>query len=143
MRRLLLLELKQKTFVNGLLATAIVLLVAGCNIFGTGQSGRCEGSLTLEHPIPDTTVAVGDTLFIDLANPPVFVSSKSEISYAFEVLTGLSHVDLNRMENPNDGGNFSLLLIIGEAKGEARAELQANSSCLENSLTFNIIVTEP
>lgn len=119
-----------------LLATAVLL--STCT-----QSGPCEGSLTLENPIPDTTVAVGDTLFIDLTDPPVFVSLEGRVSYSFGVLSGLSNVDLNRMANPNDDGNYTLFLVIGEAEGEAIAELRAKNGCLENSLTFNITVTEP
>lgn len=120
-----------------LLATAMLLL------YSCTQSGPCEGSLTLENPLTDTTVAVGDTLFIDLTDPPVFVSSEGRVSYSFEVLSGLTNVDLNRMANPNDEGNYTLFLIIGEAEGDAIAELRAKDGCLENSTTFNINITEP
>ena len=55
-----------------LIATAVLL--SNCT-----ADGPCEGSLTLENPIPDVTVAVGDTVFIDLADPPVFVSSEGRV----------------------------------------------------------------
>lgn len=95
------------------------------------------------NPIPDVTVAVGDTVHIDLANPPVFVSSGGRVSYDFGLQSGLLNVDLNRMPNPKDNGKYTLLLVIGERKGTAIAELRAISGCLENATFFNIIVTEP
>lgn len=119
------------------------IIVLSFYLISCTQSGPCEGSLILENPIPDTTVALGDTLFIDLTDPPVFVSSEGRVSYDSEVLTGLSHVDLNFISNLNDNGDFSLFLIIGESTGEAIAELKATDGCLENSLNFNITVTEP
>ena len=115
----------------------VVFLAASCT-----SSGPCNGSLTLENPIPDTTVAVGDTLFVDLTDPPVFASSKGRISYSFGVLSGVSNVDLNRMANPNDEGDFTIFLVIGETEGEATAELRATSGCLENSTTFNITIIQ-
>lgn len=122
------------------IATATLLLY-GC--FLGPEREPCTGRLILENPISDTTVAVGDTLFIDLSNPPVFVSSEGRVSYDSQVLTGLSHVDLNFISNPNDDGYFSLFLIIGESVGKPTAELKAFSDCLENSTTFNITITEP
>jgi hypothetical protein len=117
------------------IAVFIIALLASC-----AMEGPCEGTLVLTNPISDVTVAVGDTVYIDLSNPPVFVSSKGRVSYFPEVLTGLSNVDVHYKANPNDQGNFTLLLVIGEAKGNASAKLSAVSNCLENSTTFNITV---
>jgi len=116
------------------------LAIAGLLLYSCTRSGPCEGSLRLENPIPDTTVAVGDTLFIDLANPPVFVSSEGQISYIPSVMQGQMNVDVIQMENPNDNQRLSILLIIGESVGEAILELEANSACLENQTTFNVTV---
>ena len=119
------------------IATASLLLY-GC-ILGP-ERGSCEGSLTLENPIPDTTVAVGDTLLIDLTNPPVFVSSKGRVSYSYSILTGIQNVDLSVIADPNDAEG-RLLIIVGETTGEAMVEILASSGCLENSqkLDINII----
>ena len=129
-----------KTPILFAIATATLLLY-GC--FLGPEREPCTGRLTLENPIPDTTVAVGDTLFIDLANPPVFVSSEGRVAYDFMEVTGSTNIDLNRMENPNDDGNFTLLIVIGLAQGEAIAEVTGKDGCLENSTTFNVSVTEP
>lgn len=125
-----------------LMFIGVALLLNNCT-----QEGVCEGSLTLENPIPDTTVAVGDTLFIDLANPPVFVSSEGMITYDYLIVGGTHsggtlNADLSIIENANDEGNFTLLLVIGEAEGEAVAELRPKDGCLENSTTFNILITK-
>ena len=130
------LTIKRTPLILFLLAS-VVFTLQNCT-----QSGPCEGSLTLENPIPDTTVAVGDTLFIDLTDPPVFVSSKGRVSYSFSVISGLRNIDLNRLANPNDGGDYTLFIIIGESVGEAIAELGAGSGCLENATTFNVNVNE-
>ncbi|SMO94190.1 hypothetical protein [Gracilimonas mengyeensis] len=129
--------MKRTPLILFLLLAPVVLLLQNCS-----QSGPCKGSLTLENPIPDTTVAVGDTLFIDLTDPPVFVSSKGRVSYSFDVISGLRNIDLNRLANPNDRGDYTLFIIIGESVGEAIAELRAGSGCLENETTFNVNVKE-
>ncbi|MAO64411.1 MAG: hypothetical protein CL666_05380 [Balneola sp.] len=118
-----------------LLATAVLL--SNCT-----QSGPCEGSLILENPIPDTTVAVGDTLFIDLTNPPVFVSSEGRISYHFNGIQGATNIRLNLVDNPNDDDKNTLFLIYGLNQGESILELKASSSCLENSQLLKITITE-
>ena len=128
-----------KTPILFAIATATLLLY-GC--FLGPEREQCTGRLILENAIPDTTVAVGDTLFIDLANPPVFVSSEGEVTYLFQALTNGTNIDLNRMENANDDGKFTLLIVIGLARGETRAEVTGKDGCLENSTTFDITITE-
>lgn len=128
--------MKRIVFGTSILCTAILLLT-NCT-----QSGPCEGSLTLGNPLPDTTVAVGDTLFIDLASPPLFETSGEKITYDYEITLGTVNADLSIIENPNDENNYTLLLVMGITEGEAIAQLIAKDGCLENSLTFNITVTE-
>jgi hypothetical protein len=89
-----------------LLATAVLL--SNCT-----QSGPCEGSLTLENPLPDTTVAVGDTLFIDLTDPPVFVSSEGEVTYDYSIESGVTNSNMNLI-----GNKGSILTITGRAVGK-------------------------
>lgn len=117
------------------IAIFIIAPLASCS-----RDGFCEGFIVLTNPISDVTVAVGDTVFIDLANPPVFKSSERNLTYSFRALTGSVHFDLNRNANPNDSGKFSLLLVVGESQGEALAELIATSGCLENETTFKVTV---
>jgi len=119
------------------IATAALLLY-GC-LLGPERE-PCTGRLILENPIPDTTVAVGDTLFIDLANPPTFVSTEGRVTYATSVLQGSGNVDTNIKSNSNDNGNFTLLLVSGESEGEGLIEIRAFSECLENQTTINITV---
>ena len=121
--------------------TTAGLLLYGC--FLGPEREPCTGRLIVENPIPDTTVAVGDTLFIDLAYPPAFVSSEGNITYIPSIKQGSNYVNINKMENPNDNQRLSILLIIGESFGDAILELGANSGCLENSTTFNVTVTDP
>lgn len=116
------------------------LLLFGC--LGP-ERGPCTGSLTLEDPIPDTTVAVGDTLFIDLANPPLFVSSEGRVSYSVNSIQGVTNIRANLIDNPNDGNKNTLFLIAGINQGESILELVANSDCLENNTTLNLTITEP
>jgi len=120
--------------------TLFALAIAGLLLYSCTRSGPCEGLLRLENPIPDTTVAVGDTLFIDLVNPPVFVSSEGNITFIPSIKRGSNHININKMENPNDNQRLSILLIIGESVGDAVLELQAASGCLENQTTINITV---
>jgi len=128
-------------YISLIVPAITVFVMSGCNLFSTTQEGPCEGSLTLENPIPDTTVAVGDTVAIDLTNPPVFKSTKNDISYSFSGLQGITRIRLNLVDNPNDNNKNSLLLIRGISKGDVRIELIALSECLENTTTINITVT--
>jgi hypothetical protein len=121
------------------IATAALLLY-GC-LLGPERE-PCTGRLILENPIPDTTVAIGDTLFIDLATPPVFVSSEGRVSYSLNRIQGNTNIRVNLIDNPNDGNKNTLFLIAGINQGESIIELGANSGCLENSVTFNITTTE-
>ncbi|SMO80770.1 hypothetical protein [Gracilimonas mengyeensis] len=130
--------MKQSSVILFLLLVTASLILQNCS-----QSGPCEGSLTLENPIPDTTVAVGDTLFIDLTGPPVFVSSKGRVSYLPVLQSGYLNVDINQIANQADNGKLSILRIIGIEIGEAILDLQASSGCLENQLTITINITEP
>lgn len=121
------------------IATAALLLY-GC-ILGPERE-PCTGRLILENPIPDTTVAVGDTLFIDLANPPVFVSTEGTVTYSPNQRSGFLNINVNRIANPDDNDELTLLRIIGKEMGEAILQLEANSGCLENQTTITINVTE-
>jgi hypothetical protein len=116
--------------------TISVFLFLACT-----QAGPCEGSLVLENPIPDTTVAVGDTLFIDLTDPPVFVSSEGEVTYFYSIVSGVSYVNPSIITEHNNGSKSDYLQIIGRVLGDSIVELQASSDCLENSqlLTINVI----
>lgn len=120
--------------------TTAGLLLYGC--FLGPEREPCTGRLILENPIPDTTVAVGDTLFIDLAYPPAFVSSEGRVSYFPSLNSGFFNVDVNRISNPNDGGKVTLLRIIGREIGEGILQLEAKSGCLENQTMITINVTE-
>ena len=113
-----------------LIATAVLL--SNCT-----ADGLCEGSLTLENPIPDVTLAVGDTLFIDLTNPPVFVSSEGRVSYDYSIVTGASNSNMNLI-----GNTGSTLTITGISDGESILELRAVSGCLENSQILTINISE-
>lgn len=119
------------------LSFLFALAIAGLLLYSCTRSGPCEGALRLENPIPDTTVAVGDTLFIDLADPPVFVSSEGRVSYSYSILTGIQNVDLSVIADPNDAEG-RLLIIVGETIGEAMIEILASSGCLENSQKLNL-----
>jgi hypothetical protein len=110
----------------------VITLLASCS------EKPCEGTLVLTNPIPDVTVAVGDTVYIDLANPPVFVSSEGRVSYDYQVYIGTLNANLNMTKNASDNNNFTLLLVIGRSVGVAVAELLPNDGCLENKTTFNI-----
>lgn len=83
---------------------------------------------------------MGDTLFIDLANPPVFVSSEGRISYLPVLQSGYLNVDVNKVANSEDNGRLSIHRIIGREVGDAVLALQASSECLENQTTINITV---
>ena len=118
------------------------LLLYGCILGPEIKDEPCTGRLVLENPIPDTTVAVGDTLFIDLAEPPVFVSSEERISYLPSVKQRQKRVHVNLIPNSNNNERLTILTITGESVGKVMAELMASSGCLENSTTFNITVIE-
>lgn len=120
-----------------LAATVCALILSTCT-----AEGPCTGSMRLVNPIPDVTVAVGDTVHIDLANPPVFVSTGGRISYLPTLQSGYLNVEVNRVVNPGDDGKLSILRIIGIVVGEAKVELHATSGCLENRIVMNISVTE-
>lgn len=119
------------------LPTLFALAIAGLLLYSCTRSGPCEGSLRLENPIPDTTVAVGDTLFIDLANPPVFVSSEGKVSYDYTIVSGVTNSNMNLI-----GDTGSILTIIGRSSGESILEVRAISGCLENSQVLTITITD-
>jgi hypothetical protein len=114
----------------------IIILLASCS-----AEGPCKGTLVLTNPISDVTVAVGDTVFIDLSNPPVFVSSKGRVSYFYNIKAGVLDVNLNVRENPINENSLELE-IVGRRVGVAIVELLASASCMENSYIFNITITE-
>jgi hypothetical protein len=116
-------------------AIFFITLLASC-----AMEGPCEGTLVLTNSISDVTVAVGDTVYLDLANPPVFISSKGEVTYTFRELVTGGKTGLNRASNPNDDGKQTLLVISGRLAGTVVIELSATSGCLENYTLFNVTV---
>lgn len=123
---------------------AAALLLYGCILGPELKEEPCTDSLRVENPIPDTTVEVGDTLLIDLVNPPVFVSSEDRrMSYQTSVRQRQKRVHLNLISNSDENERFSNLTITGESAGKVMAEIMASSSCDGNSTTFNVTVTEP
>lgn len=121
------------TTIGAVFAFLIVALLASCT-----SEGPCEGSMVLTNPISDVTVAVGDTVNIDLTNPPVFVSSEDRIAYFPRIRSGFFNISVNRLAN--DDGNLSILVVMGKTVGESMVELEASSGCLEGKINFNVIV---
>lgn len=120
------------TIIGAVFTLLIITLIASCS------EKPCEGTLVLTNPIPDVTVAVGDTVYIDLANPPVFVSSEGRVSYDYQVYIGTLNANLNMIKNVSDNNHLTILLVIGRFEGVAVAELLSKDGCLENKTTFNI-----
>lgn len=102
----------------------------------------CEGYLRVINPIPDTTLVVGDTLFIDLTDPPVFKSSEDRIDYWYNVLDGNFYSDLSIYTGYNKEDKIDSLQIIGRSPGKSIVKLIGVSDCLENSTTFTVNVIE-
>lgn len=123
--------------------TTATLLLSGCILGPELKEEPCTELITVENPIPDTTVAVGDTLLIDLVKPPVFISSGGRsISYQTSVRQREKRVHVNLIPNSNDNERLTKLTIRGESVGKVMGELMASSGCRENSTTFNIAITE-
>lgn len=116
------------------LAIFIIAILASCS------EDLCEGTLVLTNPISNVTLAVGDTVYIDLSNPPVFVSSKGIVSYDYTILAGVENVDLNIIARNNLGNYTSRLEIASRNTGGAIVNLHARSGCLENYTLLNITV---
>ena len=127
------------------IATA-ALLFYGCLLGPELKEEPCTVLLTVENPIPDTNVTVGDTLFVDLNNPPVFVSTANRrISYHSSVRQREKRVGLKLIadSNENQSEELTTIQIVGQSVGRVSTEITASSSCHENSTTFNITVTDP
>jgi hypothetical protein len=125
------------------IATAALFLY-GCILGPELKEEPCTDLLTVENPIPDTNITVGDTLLVDLDNPPVFVSTANRrISYQTLVRQREKRVHLNLISNSNENERLAKLTIIGESAGKAMAEVKASSSCDGSSTTFNVTVTDP
>ena len=116
----------------------IVSSLAVLTLFTISCDPICEGYLRVYHPIPDTTVVVGDTLLIDITNPPLFDSSEEKISYGLNGVSGLAFLKANLISNPLDNGRNTLLLVTGRSEGQSVIEINASSNCLENSTNFTI-----
>jgi hypothetical protein len=117
------------------LAIFIIALLASCG------DDRCEGSLTVVNTIPDITVAVGDTVYVDLTNPRIFERPPNNaISYAVSQLSGFLLVQVLQMQNANDNERATLIRIIGKSSGDAKMLVEAGAGCLVNETTFNITV---
>lgn len=121
----------------------ILSLVVGITGWSCTQEGLCEGTLVVENPIEDITMSVGETLFIDLINPPVFVSSEGCIVYDMSNLTGIGIIDVNLEKNPDDNEQLSMLKINTIKEGEAIIKLSAYCGCLENQFNFEVTSIKP
>ncbi len=118
-------------------AIFIIALLASCG------DDRCEGSLIVVNTIPDITMAVGDTVYIDLTTPRVFESPPNNaISYAVSPLSGFGIVQVLQMQNENENDNerATIIRIIGKSSGNAKVLVEAGTGCLVNETTFNITV---
>lgn len=137
-------HIKHPTLPILLAIASAALFLSGCFLGPELQEEPCTDLLTIENPIPDATVAAGDTLLIDLVNPPVFVSSEGRrISYQTSVRQRQERVHLNLISNSIENEIFAHLTIKGESVGKVMAEIVASTSCDGNSTTFNITVTNP
>lgn len=121
----------------------ILSLVVGITGWSCTQEGRCEGTLVVENPIEDITMSVGETLFIDLTNPPVFVNSEGPISYDTSIISNIEIVDVDRVKNPNDNGFLTMIKIIALEEGVAIIKLSASYGCLENQFNFEVTSIKP
>ncbi|MCR9133781.1 MAG: hypothetical protein NXI08_14470 [bacterium] len=121
----------------------ILSLVVGITGWSCTQEGRCEGTLVVENPIEDITMSVGETLFIDLTNPPVFVSSEGRVIYDISYLSVEGAVRIIFANNPNDNGHLSMIKLTALDKGEDFFQLSASHGCLENQLNFKVTVIKP
>ncbi len=117
------------------IAIFIIAILASCG------DDRCEGSLTVVNTIPDITMVVGDTEYVDLTNPRIFERPPNNaISYAVSQLSGFGIVQGLQMQNVNDNGRATLIRIIGKSFGDAKLLIEAGAGCLVNETTFNITV---
>ena len=117
------------------IAVFIIALLASCG------DDRCEGSLTVVNTIPDITMAVGDTVYVDLTNPRIFERPPDDaIAYRITRLYGVEFVKFNILTNPNNNNRLSIIEIIGRSAGEAMQKVEAGAGCLQNETTFKITV---
>lgn len=121
----------------------IVSSLAVLTLSTTSCDPICEGYLRVINPISDITMEVGDTLYIDLTNPPVFESSEATITYSYTYLSQLKNSYLD-IKSKNINGKSSLALeIIGFKIGNSLIRFNAQSAdCLENSTNFTITVID-
>lgn len=120
----------------------VSLMLSGC--YPSSREGRCEGEIRVKRTIPDTTLAVGDTIYIDLTDPRIFVKPPDNvISYSRIIIYGSDVVGVGRRDNPNDTTEnpYSLFKIYGQKKGEALIQIDASHGCLENNTRFKVTVT--
>ncbi|MBO6792654.1 MAG: hypothetical protein JJ895_01995 [Balneolaceae bacterium] len=116
----------------------ILSLAIGFTSGSCTRDGLCEGTLVVENPIEDITMTVGDILFLDLTNPPVFVCSEGGIVYDKSNLSGIGIIDVVEVQNPNENERLSMLKITALKEGEAIIVLSAYCDCLENQINFNV-----
>lgn len=118
------------------IAIFIIALLASCTM-----EGPCEGSLTVVRTIPDITMAVGDTVYVDFTNPRIFERPPDNaMRYRVIPIYGIEHVQMTILKNPNDDDRASLIYIKGRSAGEAKIRVEAGAGCLQNETTFNITV---
>lgn len=116
----------------------ILTLAIGITSGSCTQEGLCEGNLIIENPIEDITMTVGDILFLDLTDPPVFVSSEGRVSYKISNLSVEGVVRIIFAKNPNDNGYLSLIKLTALDKGDEFFQLSASHGCLENQINFKV-----
>ncbi len=117
------------------IAVFIIAILASCG------DESCEGSLTVINTIPDITMAVGDTVYVDLTNPRVFQKPPDNaIAYTVTLIYGFGLVRLTTLQNENDNGRSSYIRIIGKSLGEVKIQVEAGAGCLQNETTFKITV---
>lgn len=114
----------------------IIALLASCTMEGPSS---CEGFLTVIKSIPDITMAVGDTIYVDLTNPRIFKIQDNDIVYSFTPVTSINAYIGIRV-NPYDSNQLSLIEIIGRNSRESIYQINAASGCLENYTLLNITV---
>lgn len=124
------------------LTAIVVALISTACIFP--ETNPCTGFINIVGTIPDTTVVIGDTLYIDLTDPPLFQDSQGRpVSFNLptKLGTGTLHVKVHLVPNPDDEDKRSLLEIVGLSTGENLYQIQGvSASCSEKNIELKITV---
>ena len=117
----------------------MTVLIAGC--YGLNREDECEGYLRVVNPLPDTTMAVGDTLKLNINKLNVFeVSGDRDLGYTVQSIYGSDVVLFYGIKNPSDDNRVTLFILVAQKEGEALKDLVATSGCLENKDRFKVTV---